>query len=253
MLRSTNDLTGYTLHASDGDIGRCHDFLFDDHYWLVRYMVAKTAKWLPGRKVVIAPALLGPPDWAQRRFPVRLTRQEIEDSPPLDEHAPVSRQYELSYHQYFAVPYYWAARDLWGAYPDPKGVIPPAPRQPPPDTEQTVEQAARHAVHLRSAREVIGYRLAAKDGDVGHVENLLLDDASWVLRYLVADTRNWLPGRKVLLPPAWAGSIDWVARKVHVGLTRETIRSSPAYDPGRPVDRAYETTLYEHYGQRRYW
>ncbi len=101
MLRSIHAITTYTVHATDGDIGRGHDFLCDDSNWVVRYLVAKTENWLPGRRVIDSPVFLEEPDWAGRRFLVRLTRQQIEESPPLDEHAPVSMQYEISYHQYY--------------------------------------------------------------------------------------------------------------------------------------------------------
>ena len=94
--------------------------------------------------------------------------------------------------------------------------------------------------HLRSTREVIGYHIQARDGETGHLEDLIVDDESWFIRYLVIDTRNWLPGRKVLVAPAWAEQVDWVARKIHLDLSRETIRNSPKYDPSMPVNREYE-------------
>ncbi|MGA9572974.1 MAG: PRC-barrel domain-containing protein, partial [Lysobacterales bacterium] len=121
MLRSINEITGYTLLAQDGEIGRCQDFLFDDRNWVVRYMVAKTAKWLPGRKVIISPVFLDKPDWSNRQFPILLSQEQIRRSPPLEEHAPVSRQYEINYHRYYSLPFYWLGRELWGTFPDPSG------------------------------------------------------------------------------------------------------------------------------------
>ncbi|MDT8387539.1 MAG: PRC-barrel domain-containing protein [Thiogranum sp.] len=248
MLRGINELTGYALHATDGDIGSCDDFLFDDRSWVVRYMVARTAKWLPGRKVIISPVLLDQPDWQTRHFPVRLTRQQIEECPPLEEHAPVSRQYEIGYHQYYAMPFYWVGQELWGAYPDPAGVVHPVAKPDPEALETEPEEG-----HLRSIEEVTGYRIHARDGEFGHVEDFLLDDESWALRYLVIDTRNWLPGRKVLMAPQWLESVDWVHEQVHVDLTVERIKNSPGFDPSQLVDRHHEIALYDYYGQPPYW
>ena len=249
MLRVINEIIGYTLLAEDGEIGRCHDFLFDDRSWVVRYMVAKTSKWLPGRKVIISPVFLQQPDWAGGLLPLRLTREQIEQSPSLDEHAPVSRQYEINYHQYYALPFYWVGQELWGAYPDPAGVVHPVSTQPVPELDDIEAEEG----HLRSVKEVGGYHIAASDGDVGHVEDFLIDDQTWILRYLVMDTRNWLPGRKVLVSPQWLESIHWVNEKVYIDLSTDAIRNSPEFDPSQPVNRQYETELYDYYGRPRYW
>jgi hypothetical protein len=251
MLRSISELGGYTLHATDGDIGRCQDFLFDDRSWVVRYMVARTARWLPGRKVVISPVFLDEPDWASRRFPVRLTREQIEHCPPLEEHEPVSRRYEIDYHQHYALPFYWIGHELWGAFPDPAGVVHPVPTTPPPGAE--IEEPPVEEGHLRSTDEVSGYHVAATDAEVGHVADFLVDDQTWALRYLVVDTRNWLPGRKVLLSPQWIHAIQWVDEKVVADLDSGSIRNSPEFDPSQPVNRRYEVELYDYYGRPRYW
>jgi len=106
MLRSIKEITGYVLQAVDGEIGRCKDFLFDDENWTIRYMVADTGKWLPGKKVLISPISLAEPDWTSSLLPVRLSQKQVEQAPELDENAPVSRQYEIKYHQYFGWPTY---------------------------------------------------------------------------------------------------------------------------------------------------
>jgi hypothetical protein len=249
MLRSVNEIIGYKIHASDGDIGSCRDFLFDDQRWVIRYMVAQTGKWLPGRKVIISPVFLDEPDWSGKHFPVRLTQEQIKASPPLDELAPVSRQYEISYHRYFALPFYWIGYELWGTRPDPSGVIYPVPDHEVPDVEETEVDEG----HLRSIKEVDGYHVTATDGEVGHVEDFLVDDTSWALRYLVVDTRRWLPGRKVLLAPQWLESIHWVDETVRADLTADAIRNSPEFDPSQPVNRRYEVVLYDYYGRPYHW
>lgn len=215
MLRSMEELEGYVLEATDGEIGRCKDFLFDDRLWAVRYMLADTGKWLPGQKVLISPISLGEPDWESRRFPVKLTRDQVETSPGIERDEPVSRQYEA---------------ELFAHLGEPRG-----------------------DPHLRSLDEVSGYRIDAVDDEVGHVEDLIVDDDDWVIRYMVVDTRNWLPGRKVIVSPQWIEGFDWEKKLAHVELTREQIENSPEFEAGAPVNREYETRLYDYYGRPVYW
>jgi sporulation protein YlmC with PRC-barrel domain len=248
MIRSLNELEGYTLRALDGDIGRCSDFLFDDSQWTVRYMVADTGRWLPGRKILISPAFLETADWDSRRFPIRLTRSQIENGPPLDSDAPVSLRYERAYHDFFATTYYGMGSGLWGNYPGPGMLVPPGGQNPPAE----VPEPHQEATQVRSVREVTGYRIAAEEGEgAGHVEDLLVDDTTWTLRYLVID-RSRLPfSRKVLLAVEWIEDVDWVDRTLRVGVTEAKIAEAPEYDPREPVNEAKETVLYDYYGRPR--
>lgn len=247
MFRSVKELKGYVLKATDGEIGRCKDFLFDDRFWTIRHMVADTGKWLPGRKILISPVALEKPDWGEGRFPVRMTKKEIEDSPDLKTDEPVSRQREVGLFQYYGWPYYWVGGHVWGAvdFPEqPYGAM--AEMEPEDDSDSGDE-------HLRSANEVTGYHIQATDDEIGHVEDFLVDDSNWVIRYLVVDTRNWLPGKKVLVSPAWAEAVDWGDSKVMVNMTRDQIKNGPEFDPSVLVDREYEEALHNYYRRVGYW
>ena len=241
MLRNISSMRHYNLMAKDGEIGKCRDFLFDDDQWAIRYMVADTARWLPGRKVLISPLSLGAPQWPDQLLPVDLTKEEIKESPLLEEDAPVSRQYEMRWADHYHYPYYWPHGDLWGI----RNYAPAAPsrRREPENAEDP------QGSNLRSIKEVTGYRIDASDGDIGHVEDFIIDDTMWSIRYLVVDTRNWLPGRKVLIAPIWVDHIRWADESVHVNMNRERIEQSPRYDPKQPVNLAYEARLYDYYGR----
>lgn len=249
MLRSLIELLDYVLAAEDGEIGRCSDFLFDDRHWTTRYMVADTGKWLPRRKVLISILSLGEPDWTNRLFPVKLTKRQIKESPSLDEDAPVSRRYETEYFDYFHWSYYWVGADVWGGGPYPLAYAEPTPVR----KAETAPDARPEESHLRSVKEVKGYHIRATDGEIGHVEDFIVDEADWVIRYMVANTRNWLPGRKVLVTPPWIESIEWAERQVQVDLTKQGVKESPEYDPSQPVNREYEVQLYDYYGRPHYW
>jgi len=247
MLRSVNEIINYVIEAEDGEIGRCKDFLFDDRHWAIRYMVVDTRKWLPGRKVLISPIALGDPDWKSGRFPVKLTCQQIEESPALDEDKPVSRQYETRWFDYFGWPYYWAGGGLWEADPYPAALYAKM------RSEIALQEKKPEESHLRSAKEVTGYHIQASDGEVGHVEDFVMEERPWIIRYMVVDTRNLLPGRKVLVSPGWIDSVEWTSGKVGVKLTIDAVKEGPEYNPAEPINREYEIRLYDYYGRPRYW
>ena len=254
MLRSMKDLMGFTIGATDGDIGRVDAGYFDDATFTVRHLVVDTGGWLGGRKVLISPMALRDIDWPGRRIAAALTKAQVEKSPLIDTARPVSRQQEAEYHRYYGYPSYWGGPYLWGAIPYPYAF-------PGQDRETSFEQERRWAregarsgdPHLRSSAAVIGYHVAAKDGDIGHVEDFLVDEATWAIRYLVVDTRNWWFGKTVLVSAEWVTDVDWNESLLHVDLTRERIKSSPEYDHSGPVPRDYEVRLHDHYGRPGYW
>lgn len=252
ILRSLKELRNYVLRALDGEIGKCKDFLFDDQMWTVRYMVADTGKWLPGQKVLISPIALGDPDWEMERFPIRLTKRQIEGAPDLDTDAPVNRQYEIRWNQYYRWPNYWAGTHAWGIRDHPELLYQPAEDlEENEPSESHVEQSSDE--HLRSVVEVTDYHIRASDGDIGRVKDFIVDDDIWTIRYMVVSTGTWLPGRKVLIPPEWVDSVNWRESKVGVELTKEQVKNSPEYDPSMPVNRKYEIALYDFYGRPKYW
>jgi hypothetical protein len=107
--------------------------------------------------------------------------------------------------------------------------------------------------HLRSTKAVAGYYIDATDGEIGHVEDFIIDHDSWIIRYIEMDTRNWWPGKKVLISPRWIERVSWADSKVYVNLSQETIKSGPEYFDSVPITREYESQLYDHYKQAAYW
>jgi hypothetical protein len=107
--------------------------------------------------------------------------------------------------------------------------------------------------NLRSSKEVISYEIQVRDGEIGHVDDFILDDQIWIIRYLVIDTGNWLPDKKVLIAPLWIKWISHADQKVNVDLKKQAIQFSPDFDPSKPVNREYEEVLYDYYGRPRYW
>ena len=245
MLNKAKTLTGYKLHSLDGDIGGIKEFFFDDHHWTIRYLVADTGKWLSDRQVLISPYALGSVDMEGRSISIDLTKKQIEDSPSLNSHKPVSRQFEETYYGYYGWPMYWGGPYMWGPYPE---IMREQKKR-----EGSTPLKKSWDPHLRSTRDVSGHDIQAEDGEMGHVEDFIIDDKTWAIRYLVVDTRNWWPGKKVLVSPQWIERISWDQSKVFVNLLRETIKKSPEYTDESLISRDYEEELHRHYKREGYW
>lgn len=246
-LRSLKTLNGAALNATDGLIGRVESVLFDDWGWTVRYLLVDTGNWLSGRLVLISPEAVDDVISDNGAIAVRLTRRQVEESPPVETDAPVSLQSLTATHDHYGWPAYWAG---WPAFGMPL-IAPPSAMTDTPGRDMDEREDADP--HLHSAREVIGYRIHARDDEVGHVDDLIADVADWTIRYLIVDTRNWLPGRKVIVSPRWVNGFSYADQKAYVDLGRAEIEKSPEFDPAAPVNREYEERLFDYYGRPAYW
>ena len=219
MLRSMIALKDYGLKAKDGEIGSVDEFYFDDRAWTTRYMVANTKKWMPGRQVLISPKALSTANWSEKNIPVELTKKQIEGSPGIMVHEPISRVNEKTLSEYYNWPTYWT----------------------------------QSKSHLQSTHDVMGYKIMAVDGEIGRVHDFIIDDSDWRIRYMVVDTGEWLPHQNVLLSLDWIDSFAMKEKTVHIGLTREQIKHAKTFDNQAPISRSYEKDLYDFYGKPAYW
>jgi sporulation protein YlmC with PRC-barrel domain len=228
MLRSIKQLYGDKLGASDGEIGHVKDFYFDDQNWAVRYLIADTGSWLPGRQVLISPHSLSHLDQAGKVLRVNLTRRQIEDSPSIESQKPVSRQYEEEYYRHYGWPYYWHGDGLWGMSGFP---ILELPTKPLPSESATANgsQSERADTHLRSTQAVNGYHIQASDGIIGHVCDFMMDAQSWAIRQLVIKTGHRFSGKEVQIPTRKVDRISYEESKVFVNLTKEAVEQNPSH------------------------
>lgn len=252
LLRNAKQLEGHALRARDGVIGRVKDFYFDDHHWHIRYCVLETGQWLQSRRVLISPVVLGDYDAASREFPVDLTMEQVRTSPDFDTAKPVSRQHEEALRQHYGWPGYWDPVFGAGGLAAPIIVPTPAANTSEPGLTDGDRPLKKHGdPFLRSVNDTIGYHIEASDGPIGHAEDFLIDDADWRIRYLVVDTRNWWPGGKVIVAPAWILDVSWEKSRVTVDLTRDMVRHSPPYESTMPWSEDYAAALHEHYARPR--
>lgn len=245
MLNKAKTLAGYTLHGLDGEIGKVKEFYFDDQHWTIRYLIADTGSWLTGRQVLISPYALASVAKEEQHIAIDLTKKQIEESPSLSSDKPVSRQFEESYYGYYQWPMYWGGPYMWGttAFIE---------RDRKMWKESTSDEKTWDP-HLRSTNDVDGRSIQATDGEIGHVEDFIIDDETWAIRYLVIDTKNWWLGKKVLVAPQWIERVSRSESKVFINLSRETIKQSPEYQEKSALTRDYETGLHRHYDRQGYW
>jgi len=227
MLRSVKQLHGKKLGVTDGEIGHVNDFYFDDQLWVIRYVVADTASWLPGRLVLLSPHAFGDFSKYADCLPVNLTRQQIENSPSIEAHKPVSRQYEEEYYRYYGWPSYWDGGGMWGV-----SGFPTAPQpQLMPDQKATLGTLARDGndPHLRSAQSLSGYHIQTVEGEIGHVTDFIMDDRNWAISSVVVETGHWFSGKEIMISPNHIERISYEESKVFVNLTKEAILEAPEY------------------------
>jgi len=215
MLQNIKDLYHDKLSAVDGDIGHVKDFYFDDKTWMIRYLAVDTGTWLTGRLVLLAPHALGKLNQFEKTLHVRLDKKQIENSPSIESHLPVSRQYEAEYYRYYGWPAYWDAEAAWGLGGFP--MVVPAPHVPPPHREDK---------HLQSTRSVNGFQIQTVDGVIGTVSGFMVDDRSWAIRELIVETGHWYSGKEILISPSMIKHINYENSSVEVKLTKVDIQQT---------------------------
>ena len=234
MLLSVKQLYGKALGTAEGDIGRVKDFYFNDQHWVVRYVIADTGSWLSGRLVLISPHAFGNFHQDGDCLLVNLSREQIENSPAIDSHKPVSRQYEEEYYRYYGWPSYWDGSGMWGMGGTPSTSLMPS------EQEIGGNDHDRDDPHLTQA--INGYHIQTSEGEaIGHVTDFIMDDKSWEIRHLVLETGHWFSGKEIAISPKQIDSISYEESKVFVKITKEAILGTPEYHV-LPLDAAYQDT-----------
>jgi len=219
MLTHTKSLYERSIAAKDGHIGHITDLYFDDQRWRVRYVVVDTGSWLAGRQVLLAPRAFDPLQANAAVLHSGLTKAQIEASPSIETHRPVSRQFEVEYYRHYGWPGYWDGGSVWGegAYPALGG--------PKAEVEQRFQAAEKGDQHLRSTRSITGYAIEANNGSIGKLSGLMVDDRSWTIPELVVDTGEWFSSGEVRVATESVVKVSFEASTVFVGLSQEAVRS----------------------------
>jgi uncharacterized protein YrrD len=248
MKQSVNSLLGFSINGTDGEIGKVEEFYFDDQISTVRYIVVKTGGWLSEKKVLISPEAFQKVEQESKIISLNLTKEKIKNSPDIATDKPVSKQQEDLIRGYYSWPGYYGngingqmGLGMWGY-----------PLVEVRETDKELMQSKTEAQsndkpHLRSTKEVTGYDINALDGDIGKVEDFIIDDVTWKIHYLVVETGNWFSGKKVIISPHWIKDVQWQEQKVTINHLLDEVKNSPEYDSSQPIDDSYQHILNDYY------
>ncbi len=249
MLRSAQQLLKRDMRTGDDTVGTLSDLYMDERSWSVRHLVVDTGSILNRHHVLISPQAVRPPpdegDWPGGDIPVVISAEQVRESPDVPSKLPISRQSEMSLFSYYGWTPYWGLQE--GLYPLPAAINVPETQKR--QTARTEEEDP----YLISVGELTGYHVAAADGDLGHVEDVVVDIQTWLVRYLVIDTKNWLPGKTIVASTEWVTDLKPVDALVAVDLTRDTLKAIPPYRENEPITRSYEQTVHDRTGRKGYW
>jgi uncharacterized protein YrrD len=241
MKRSIKSLISYAIGATDGELGKVKEFYFDDKTWTIRYLIIETGNWLSGRKVLISPEAILTPDWENEVFPVNLTKEQIKNSPEIDTEKTVSRQQEIKLYGHYPWTNYWGDESFGFGMPVSMFQVLQGKE------DSAGDKGSEDDPHLRSTKKVTGYSIKAADGEIGNVEDFIIDDSNWKIDFMIVDTGNWFPGKKVIISPKWIKELKWDTSTVIVNVSIENVKNSPEYDPNKPISEVYESKLHTHY------
>lgn len=267
MLHNMQSLIGFTMGATDGEIGKVKDFYFDDKTWKVRYLVVETGNWLVGRKVLLSPVALQSIDWDSKVFPVNLTREQVKHSPDIDTDRPVSRQQEADLHSHYS----WPVNEQGGIGFMTTGMVGGVVAPHVPFSDRIAEEMHHHEddtisdrgpehhqsnlsedhtsgdPNLRSFKEITGYTFRASDGEVGDVDDMVVDTTGWNIPFLVLETGSWYSGDKILASTNILDNVQWDNSAVHVAYPTENFRNCPVFDTDSLKNQDYERKLFTYH------
>jgi uncharacterized protein YrrD len=224
MLHLAHKIMGATVKGTDGEIGALEDFYFEEDRWTVRYLLVDTGKWFSGKRVLISPMSVRN-GWGRTGIRLGLTKDQVWNSPEFKDGEPLSHTGESHVLAYYGYPDYWGAASIWGNFDNPAALIEAAPREKA--ASEGIDPEARH---LRSIKKSTGYHLHARNGEIGHVDDFLIGEESWRIRYLLVDTSNWIGGRSVIVSPETVERIDKEDSLLYVAVERDTIKHAPEID-----------------------
>ena len=257
MLKNLKKIINFKILARDSNdlFGKVKDVYFDDEKWTVRYLEVDTGKWLSERLTLVSPYNVIEVDWEEGVVWVNLSRKQVEAGPKSELHMPITRHFETQYNTHYGLPDYWTSGygveidGLWAGH-----YFPHLPERLDTYKFQNDDQINLDQ-HMRSMNEVLGYHIqAVGDDNFGSINDFILEEDTWAIRYIVIDTHKFLPlGKKILFSPAWVNKFDWNRKKLATDFHRKVIESCPSYDPQIPIENLIEESLFSHFGRSGDW
>lgn len=233
MIRSLENLTGYRLVATDGDIGTVEDFYFDDDTWLLRYVVVAAGGWLNRRNVLLSMDVAAEISDRKREMHVKLTKESVQASPDTETNKPVTRQKEILLAEHYGWKPYWTPDPFFGV-----GV---------PSERMEIDAVLPGAdPHLRSFREVTTY-VASGSGAEMFVLDMIANDSAGKVESLVVAPGRGHHVQANLIPVDRVSRIDWTNRLV--GLKGDANAVMTPFDPSAGVNALRTAQYFDYLGR----
>jgi uncharacterized protein YrrD len=226
-------IKGYAIAATDGDVGHVADILIDSASWMVRWLIVDTGSWLNQRTVGLPVWALSRPEPETQDLAVTLTRRQIERSPQIDGDRRLTLEREVLMSEHYA-----SGRRSQ-----------PEPVQGSATTLVRAKQATvESSGNLVSLNVLKNASVEASDGEIGHVDSLIVDTETWTIIYLVVHTGHWWADKKVLILPRIVVHIDDIRGSIDLNVSREKVRGSPDYVALNTIDGAFDENFHIYYG-----
>lgn len=244
MKLSLDNIINCQLQCQDGAEGYVKDFLFDQNTWKIQYAEVDIGGILTDKKLLVPVGFINKWNLENRALNLNIKKSQLESCPTIDKKLPISRKYEQELHDHYQEVPYWN-KSTAPSVAMPMEAFPPRPINTP---DMDIEEDELDT-QLRSFREIRGYHIKANDGEIGHVEDAIMDGIDRQIVYLIIDTSNWLPlSKRVLISVNWMNEISYKSQSVSIDMDRDAIKDAPEFDPDMPVNSVYEKKLYNYYG-----
>lgn len=259
MLISLSQLQGYNLVAKDGPVGKVTDLFFDQENWRVRYVADKTSR-LWGKEVLLSIGAVEKTDWKEQQVLVGLAKDKVKDSPRVNLKSMITKKDErlLSDHYGWAIPAAGlnsptSLSTSAGANTGAGILVGSQLAGFGDENKRKIAQDKNSAGYLQSTHMVLGFKISTNNGDLGTVEDFIVDEADWSIRFMVIDTKGSHGKKKILLAPEWIDWISWRERHVLVNMEKEKIQGCPNFDLSFPLKQEYADILYDRYECKQHW
>lgn len=213
MLRKINSLYRFKIYANDGRSGHIVEFLCNDEEWQIHHLVVNIGTWLFPQNVMVALEDITCIEWENREGFLRLSKVQLEQCPAIEAHRPATRRPQLPNY----LRGYWSEAPLvvfeWML-----------PRTPDQATEkQCRSEDEQPECYMVSTKDILRYKFQTRDGIVGFIKNLIVDDSNWQIKYMVAETKSWWSKKYTLFLPQWIRKSNWTSRNIKVDVNYQTL------------------------------
>ncbi|WP_188456560.1 PRC-barrel domain-containing protein [Virgibacillus oceani] len=234
MMYYTSELKDYRIDATDGEMGKIQDLYFDDHSWAIRYAIIDTRKWLPGRNVYLSPTSFVKLNEMEKLVEVSYDKGTIRNSPSIPDNQPLTRDTESTLTGYYGWSRYWFGTMLWGAQDRPFAPFADHASERSEFTNE-LQSYENTEYDLRSEADAIGMKVHASDGKLGVIDDMIVDDEYWKIRYLVLKSAEVPVETYYLLEADSIQSADWLEKDIYVDYTVDSLKQRKRFEGKKDI------------------